>query len=117
MGETMSSNQNGLALAGRRALRALGLQIPQIRRLVEQKNAAEAALLNAINAKNAAEAALSNALRAKTELAERLSAPEPRPEYEIMPGTPYSRYAIPIEYPPSRDFRPRWGFTHPREPL
>lgn len=32
---------------------------------------------------------------------------------EILPGTPYSRYALPIEYPPSRDLRPRWGGTHP----
>jgi predicted O-methyltransferase YrrM len=32
---------------------------------------------------------------------------------EILPGTPYSRYALPIEYPPSRDLRPRWGNTHP----
>ena len=23
---------------------------------------------------------------------------------EILPGTPYSRYAIPVEYPPSRAF-------------
>ena len=32
---------------------------------------------------------------------------------EILPGTPYSRYALPIEYPPSRDLRPRWGGTQP----
>lgn len=32
---------------------------------------------------------------------------------EILPGTPYSKYATPIEYPPSRDFRPRWGYTKP----
>lgn len=28
---------------------------------------------------------------------------------EILAGTPYSRYALPVEYMPSRDFRPRWG--------
>lgn len=32
---------------------------------------------------------------------------------EILPGTPYSRYALPIEYPPSRDLRPRWGNMQP----
>lgn len=36
--------------------------------------------------------------------------------YEILPGTPYSRYAVPIEYPPSRDFKPRWGETKPPIP-
>ena len=35
-------------------------------------------------------------------------------EYEVLEGTPYSRYALPLEYPPSRDFRPRWGFSQPR---
>ena len=36
--------------------------------------------------------------------------------YEILPGTPYSRYAIPIEYLPSRDFNPRWGSSRPPIP-
>jgi len=37
---------------------------------------------------------------------------------EILPGTPYSRYAIPVEYPPSRAFRPRWDYPdRPIEPL
>lgn len=27
----------------------------------------------------------------------------------LLPGTEYSAYAIPLEYMPSRDFRPRWG--------
>ncbi|MGF1476011.1 MAG: class I SAM-dependent methyltransferase [Geminicoccaceae bacterium] len=30
-----------------------------------------------------------------------------------LPGTDYSKYAIPVEYPPSRDLRPRWGNTQP----
>ncbi len=33
---------------------------------------------------------------------------------EILPGTPYSRYAIPVEYPPSRSFAARWGYSHGR---
>jgi len=32
---------------------------------------------------------------------------------EILPGTPYSRYATPVEYLPSRDFSPRWGGSRP----
>lgn len=31
---------------------------------------------------------------------------------EILPGTEYSRYAIPLEYPPSRAFAPRYGYSH-----
>jgi len=30
-----------------------------------------------------------------------------------LPGTEYSRYALPLEYPPSRDLRPRWGYGRP----
>ena len=33
---------------------------------------------------------------------------------EILPGTPYSKYETPIEYLPSRDFQPRWGYAKPR---
>jgi Methyltransferase domain len=33
---------------------------------------------------------------------------------EILPGTPYSRYAIPVEYLPSRSFQPRWGYSQGR---
>jgi predicted O-methyltransferase YrrM len=40
--------------------------------------------------------------------------PQPAaPRYETLPGTAYSRYAIPLEYPPSRDLQPRWGNTRP----
>jgi Methyltransferase domain len=35
-------------------------------------------------------------------------------KYQILQGTPYSQYAIPVEYLPSRDFRPRWGYSQPR---
>jgi len=39
------------------------------------------------------------------------------PRYEVLEGTPYSRYALPIEYMPSRDFQPRWGNTRPPIPM
>jgi hypothetical protein len=35
---------------------------------------------------------------------------------QLQPGTPYSRYAIPLEYLPSRDFAPRWGGSRPPIP-
>lgn len=31
---------------------------------------------------------------------------------EILPGTDYSRYAIPLDYQPSRAFAPRYGYSH-----
>jgi len=31
----------------------------------------------------------------------------------LLEGTQYARYAVPIEYLPSRDFRPRYGYSHP----
>lgn len=37
----------------------------------------------------------------------------PATNLTILPGTPYSQFALPMEYPPSRDMRPRWGNTHP----
>jgi hypothetical protein len=37
---------------------------------------------------------------------------------KILPGTEYSRYAIPVDYPPSRAFAPRYGYSHRKiEPL
>jgi hypothetical protein len=62
--------------------------------------------------------ALVNAIRdgivaAKTEHDAGETTKNPRsaenPGLEILPGTPYSRYALPIEYMPSRAFHPRWG--------
>lgn len=41
------------------------------------------------------------------------AAVEEAPKLTILPGTAYSRYAIPLEYPPSRDMQPRWGNTRP----
>lgn len=33
---------------------------------------------------------------------------------EVLPANPYAAYAIPVEYLPSRDFRPRWGYSQKR---
>jgi hypothetical protein len=32
---------------------------------------------------------------------------------QVWPGTPYQQVLIPIEYPPSRDYAPRWGYGKP----
>jgi Methyltransferase domain len=37
-------------------------------------------------------------------------------ELAPLPGTPYSRYALPLEYQPSRDLRSRWGYSRPPIP-
>src|SRR5947209_5654250 len=71
-----------------RALRALAMQIPAIRRVVEEKREAQRQL-----------ALLKNAST-----------------YLQLEGTAYSRYALPLEYPPSRDMRPRWGYSRPLIP-
>ncbi|MBY0610683.1 MAG: class I SAM-dependent methyltransferase [Beijerinckiaceae bacterium] len=41
---------------------------------------------------------------------------QPERHLSILPGTPYSQYAIPLEYQPSRDLQPRWGTLKPPIP-
>jgi predicted O-methyltransferase YrrM len=43
----------------------------------------------------------------------RPSIPSAAPALEILPGTPYSRFAIPLDYRPSRDLAARWGGSRP----
>ncbi len=35
----------------------------------------------------------------------------------LLPGSESSRYLVPIDQPPARELRPRWGYTRPREEL
>jgi hypothetical protein len=35
------------------------------------------------------------------------------PRLETLPGNDYARYALPLDYPPSRDLSPRWGDGRP----
>lgn len=35
------------------------------------------------------------------------------PDMTVLEGTVYSRYLMPLEYPPSRLFAPRWGYSQP----
>lgn len=34
----------------------------------------------------------------------------------VLPGSQYQNYLMPLDYMPSRDFRPRWGYARPRHP-
>lgn len=51
------------------------------------------------------------------ELARLESSSDAQQRYEQLQGTPHSRYLLPIDYLPSRSFKPRWGYSHPREPI
>lgn len=35
----------------------------------------------------------------------------------LLEGTPYTTIALPLDYPPSRDYKPRWGGSKPVEPI
>ncbi len=35
-------------------------------------------------------------------------------DLQILPGTPYQKYFLPLEYLPSQDYKPRWGYRRPR---
>jgi len=35
-------------------------------------------------------------------------------DLEILPGSEYARVAIPLDYLPSRDYSPRWGYSRPK---
>src|SRR3954451_4495336 len=42
----------------------------------------------------------------------------PADALQLLPGYEHARYALPLEYPPSRALKPRWGFGRPPiEPL
>jgi predicted O-methyltransferase YrrM len=73
-------------------LHRLGLRIPSVRRLAEYTGR------------------LTGASRPVA------TAEEPGRDLQMLPGTPYSRYAAPLEYLPSRDFAPRWGASRPPIP-
>ena len=38
-------------------------------------------------------------------------------DLEILPGTMYSKVAIPLDYKPSRDYAPRWGYSREKVAL
>jgi predicted O-methyltransferase YrrM len=42
--------------------------------------------------------------------------PTPGPEPTLLPGTPFARVLLPLDYAPSLDYRPRWGYTRPSHP-
>jgi predicted O-methyltransferase YrrM len=74
----------------REILRSVALRVPAIRELKAQRDTLQAEV---------------SRLRG--------TAPDST-AYEVLEGTPHSRYAVPVDYKPSRDFSPRWGYARPR---
>lgn len=52
-------------------------------------------------------------LSARRAVPEQIVTPH-EPPLEILPASDYARYALPVDYPPSRRYAPRWGYSHPR---
>jgi len=105
-------------------LKSIALSIPAVKRVKDERDQAVAELEAAREQitrlrSGLASAPGSNDLKGQlAELLDRIGsimatfgeqrAPETTaPPYDLLPGTPYSRYAVPIEYFPSRDFRVR----------
>lgn len=86
--------------------KALALKIPSVKQIEDDRQAAE----------NMRQEAVRRAEEAERQLRE-IKANSPQTAYKFLPGTEYSAYAVPIEYPPSRDYRPRWGNSRPCEPI
>ena len=39
-----------------------------------------------------------------------------KPQLTVLPGTQYQSVMLPLDYAPSRDYQPRWGYTRPDHP-
>jgi predicted O-methyltransferase YrrM len=39
-----------------------------------------------------------------------------KPPLRMLPGTQYQSVLLPLDYAPSRDYHPRWGYSHPVHP-
>jgi hypothetical protein len=94
---------------------------PFVRQYILKIEALQSQLADVVKQRDDAERARERAEEARWEaIKQRDNAEEARREaakYQVLEGTPYSRYALPLEYFPSRDFRPRWGYSHPPEPV
>jgi predicted O-methyltransferase YrrM len=93
----------------RRLLKSIALRIPEIRGLVRQRDDAQRLLREAIagHATGYRSAVYDNPTGPGAGRLPNSSL------YVELEGTPYGRYAIPVDYLPSRDFRPRWGSERP----
>lgn len=95
--------------------------IPQVRRVVRQSDEArrdaERRLALAEEARAAANRRADAAEEAHRQAAERMAAAQAVEDHLIMlPRGPDAKYAVPMNYAPSRDPRPRWGYTQPLIP-
>ena len=94
-----------------RHLKSFALNIPAVRRVIDQRDELQRRLLEAqarLSMRQSAAVAVSDDAGVSNGAA--------TTKYIELEGTLYSRYTIPIEYLPSRDFRPRWGNTTPPIP-
>ncbi len=79
----------------KRTLKNIAFCIPPIKRLATQRALLEAKVKNL-------ELEIKNHLQVHLPILER---------------TQYSKIAIPLDYPPSRKYEPRWGYSQPVEPI
>ena len=77
-----------------KALRQAAMTLGPLRRIVEQRNAAQARVAH---------------LERQLKLVGTTCAQGREALYTTLPGTEYARYTLPLDYMPSRDLRPRWG--------
>jgi len=85
-------------------MKTLAMLVPPIRRVIEERDSLQGEL------------GLLQKMRAESPVPAAEAAPVAADALNALPGTPYSRYAVPVEYLPSRDFNPRWGYSKPRIP-
>jgi hypothetical protein len=83
----------------RQAAKKMALQLPAIRRIVRQRDEALARVRELESCQRICSTSLPDNQTSAS--------------YTMLRGTEYSRYAMPLDYLPSRALRPRWGETHP----
>lgn len=92
-----------------RFIKAFALQFPPIRSLYEQRNA----LLETSKELADKNRDLTRQIEHTRLALEQLYGDRSKTFLQLLPGTEWSRYAIPLEYQPSRSFTPRYGGSHP----
>jgi predicted O-methyltransferase YrrM len=101
----------------RHALKNMLCVVPEMRRLFDTRDAAICERDQARQERDAKSRERDQALSERdSAIHERDQAIKERDRFEILPGNDYARYALPIEYPPSRDLRARWGASQPPIP-
>src|SRR5580700_3537606 len=79
----------------RQAAKKMALQLPAVRRIVRERDEALARVAELESRQSVSSTSLHDNQTSTC--------------YTMLRGTEYSRYAMPLEYLPSRALRPRWG--------